>query len=144
MMLNKPHPDDGTVDGWPWWSQLRTIGSWWNVKHLSNIKFIHYNSLQKDLSANMREIAEFLEIEIDEENFNYLVENCTYYKMRNKQNPLGVTANKFLKDTKQFFYKGQNKRWENVLSDKDIESYRNVARIYMDDEAIEWMETGLK
>eukprot|EP01084_Bolivina_argentea_P028175 52376_1 len=142
MMLNEPQPDDGTIDGFPWWSQLWVAGSWWNVRNLQNVKLIHYNNLKEDLPENMRAIAEFLELEIDENNFDNLVKNCSIEIMRNKKEPLGAMGEQFLTDAKKFFHKGENKRWENILTDEDIEKYRNLAKVYLDDDGIHWLETG--
>ena len=90
----------------------------------------------------MRNIAEFLDIEINENIFDDLVDNCTFNKMKYRENPMGERANEFFKDPKEFFYKGETKRWKDVLNEKDNEEYRNIARIYMNDDDIHWMETG--
>lgn len=134
--------DHGNPDGWPLWSQLWVIGSWWRIRDLPNVKLVHYNNLKQDLKGNMREIAAFLDIDIVENVFDDLVQNCTFSNMKNKQDPLGAYGDMFNRDPAAFFYKGETKRWQNVLTDKDTEDYRNVARRYMDDEAIYWLENG--
>ena len=129
----------------PWFSQLWTIGSWWNVRHLPNIMLIHYNELKSDLPKKMKEIAEFLEIEYDESKFDMMVNNCSIEAMRNKKNPMGARMEEnsgIFKDTKKFFNKGINGRWKDVLTDKDTENYRHLARRYLDEDGIYWMETG--
>eukprot|EP00483_Globobulimina_turgida_P006800 UN06812 len=142
MMLTQPQPDDGTVDGFPFWSQLLIVGSWWNVRNLANIKMIHYNNLKEDLAASMREIAQFLELEIDENNFQTLIANCSIEAMRNKENPLGPGMNGLFTPPKKFFNKGVNNRWTGVLTEDDIQNYRDLARVYLDDDGIHWLETG--
>ena len=118
------------------------IGSWWKVKDLPNVKMVHYNNLKEDLPGNMKDIARFLEIEYDESKFDELVENCSIEKMRGKKEPLGPVANALFKDSKQFFNKGVNGRWSDVLSEEDTENYRYLARRYLDEDGIYWLETG--
>jgi len=141
MMLSEGD-DHGNPDGWPMWSQLWVTGSWWNIRNEPNVKFIHYNDLKRDLAGSMREIAAFLDIEIDEERFDELVDNCTFQSMKNKKEPMGAFANTVFQDPSKFFNKGENKRWQNVLTERDTEEYRELASRYLDDDGIHWLETG--
>ena len=136
--------DDGNPDGFPMWSQLWVIGSWWRIKDLPNVKIIHYANLKEDLSGCMKDIAEFLEIEIDESTFNQAVELCTFASMKaRKVAPIPPQmAHVFCKDRGDFFNKGTVGRWQNVLNEEDAEKMRYVARRYLNDDGIYWMETG--
>ena len=120
------------------------MGSWWNVRNLDNVKLIHYNQLKADLPGMMKGIAKFLEIDYDESKFDLMVSNCSIETMRNKDNPLGEQAEqmKIFKDSKKFFNKGVNGRWTDVLTDTDTANYRHLARRYLDEDGIYWMETG--
>ncbi len=60
---------------WPFWEQVR---SWWSVRDLPNVLFIHFNDLKADLAGSIRRVAEFLEIAIDEENFRRIIEHCGF------------------------------------------------------------------
>eukprot|EP01083_Nonionella_stella_P156007 504677_1 len=142
VSLTTATPDDGNPDGAPLWSQLWTAGSWWNVRNEPNIKVLHYTDLQNDLAGNIRDIARFLEIEIDEHNFENIVNNCSFSAMKNKQNPLGVHMLPYFTDTKRFFNRGGQNLWTDVLTDQDTENYRHVARRYLCEDGIHWMETG--
>jgi len=114
------------------------------VRNLPNIKLIHYNELKEDLRGKMRDIAEFLEIEYDENKLDLMMNNCSIETMRNKKDPLGAQVERkhLFKDPKKFFNKGINGRWCNVLTDQDTENYRHLARRYLDEDGIYWMETG--
>mmetsp|Transcript_54206 Transcript_54206/g.89730 ORF Transcript_54206/g.89730 Transcript_54206/m.89730 type:complete len:362 (-) Transcript_54206:488-1573(-) len=141
MMLTEPD-DDGNPDGGPWWSQLWVIGSWWKIRDLPNVKLVHYANLKEDLAGSVRSIAEFCEIPIDEERFDYIVSLCTFESMKARSvSPIPKDA-PFFKDRSKFMNKGQTGRWQTVLSDEDTEKYRTVARRYLDDEGIRWLETG--
>ena len=66
--------DAGNPDGGDFThSQLWVIGSYWNIRNLDNVKLIHFNNLKDDLPGTIRDIAKFLEIEINENNFNKIV-----------------------------------------------------------------------
>ena len=125
------------------WSPLWVTGSWWNVRDRDNVLMLHYNNLQHDLPGNMRKIAAFLDIAVDEGRFDELVQNCSFHAMKQRENPLGPMGRALMTEPKYFFYKGTNGRWRGTLSDRDIEEYRALAARYLDDEGIYWMETGL-
>ncbi len=48
------------TEGYPFWSNLHHVQSWWNYRHLPNILFVHYADLLADFEAKARRVAEFL------------------------------------------------------------------------------------
>ena len=92
--------------------------------------------------GNMKDIAEFLEIEYDESKLDEMVRNCSIANMRNKSDPLGSVASGIFRDPQKFFHKGVNGRWSDILSKEDAENYRHLARRYLDEDGIHWLETG--
>ncbi len=52
--------------------------SWWEVRRLPNVLMVHYADLKADLPSQMRRIAEFLEISVDEAQWDTIVEHCTF------------------------------------------------------------------
>jgi aryl sulfotransferase len=72
----------GETDGYPFWSLFDHVRTWWEVRHLPNILFVHYNDLLSDLAGGVREIARFLDIAIDEENFPAMIESLTFEGMK--------------------------------------------------------------
>ena len=53
-------------DGYPWWPYWEHILSWWKIKDLPNVMLLHFSNLKKDMPGEIRRIASFLEIVIDE------------------------------------------------------------------------------
>lgn len=53
-------------DGSPYWSFWENVGTWWALRDQPNVKLIHFANLKADLEGQMREIAEFLEIDLPE------------------------------------------------------------------------------
>ena len=58
---------DWEPDGWPYWSHHHHLATWWAARDLPNVMFVHYGDLLTDTDAEMRRIAAFLDIEVDEE-----------------------------------------------------------------------------
>ena len=71
-------------DGYPFWSFWENLKSWWDIRNLPNLMLVHFNDLKKDLAGNMRKIASFLEIEVDESLFPSMVEHSTFTYMKTK------------------------------------------------------------
>ena len=69
-------------DGFPWWPFWDNVRTWWEIRHLPNVMFLHFNDLKKDMPAQMRKIAKFLEIPINEEKWDIIVEHCTFEYMK--------------------------------------------------------------
>ncbi len=63
----------------PFWDNVR---GWWNVRHLPNVKFVHFNDLKADLAGEMRGIAKFLDISLAPQDFERAVSNCTFDYMK--------------------------------------------------------------
>ena len=53
-------------DGYPFWSFWENVRTWWAIRHLPNILLLHFANLKRDMPGQMRQIAAFLDIAIDE------------------------------------------------------------------------------
>jgi len=135
----------GNPDGGHWWSPLWVAGSWLklrnNIKY-NNILFIHYNNLKNDLSGEIKNIAEFLEIEYDKHMFDTIVNNCTFETMKNDPTSAPLGGAIFDGGSQSFINQGKTGRWKDTLTDQCIDDYKIMASRYMDDNQIKWMETG--
>ena len=60
--------------GWPFWSHLDNVQSWWDYRHLPNIEFFHYNDMLADLEGEMRRMAAYLEIDVPQKHWPRIVE----------------------------------------------------------------------
>jgi aryl sulfotransferase len=70
------------TDGYPFWSLFDNVRTWWEFRHLPNIHFVHFQDMLDDLSGSVREIAAFLDIPLDEENFPALVQSLQFSSMK--------------------------------------------------------------
>ncbi len=74
---------------WPFWENVR---SWWEIRHLPNLMLLHFNDLKADLPGQIRRIAAFLEIPIDESRWPAILEHCSFDNMKvhaTRSAPLG-------------------------------------------------------
>ena len=130
-------------DGFPYWSHFYHLNSWWEFKHLPNILFVHYSDLLEDLDGEMRRISKWLDIDVDESLWPSLVESATFASMKSQSDQTApAVTHGIWKDPANFFHKGKNGRWRDVLTDEDLQLYEDLkARTLMPD-AVDWLEQG--
>ncbi len=130
-------------DGFPYWSLWDNVRTWWEIRELPNVLFVHFDVLKKDMPGEMRRIAAFLEIPIDESKWTAIVEHCTFDWMREhgeKIVPMGGVMWKG--GTKSFINKGTNGRWKETLSAAESAEYEAKALAELGPECALWLATG--
>jgi aryl sulfotransferase len=130
-------------DGFPYWSFWDNVRSWWGIRNLPNILFVHFDVLKRNMPEEMRRIAKFLEIPIDETKWDAIVEHCTFDWMREhgeKIVPLGGAVWKG--GVKTFLNKGTNGRWRETLTDAESAEYEARALAELGPECAHWLATG--
>jgi aryl sulfotransferase len=130
-------------DGFPFWPFWENVRSWWKTRDLPNVKLIHFSDLKKDLPTEIRHIAAFLEIDINDQDWPKILEYCSFEWMKNnatKSVPLGGA---FWDDgAKVFINKGVNGRWADTLSDADSKKYEKQAELELGKECADWLKSG--
>lgn len=130
-------------DGFPFWSHFSHAQSWWDYRHLGNLLHVHFADLLADLDGEMRRIASFLDIPVDECIWPGLVNAVRFEAMRANAAKMAPGATKAAwKDTANFFHKGTNRRWEGVLSPEQISRYERIAAERLDPALGRWLERG--
>lgn len=130
-------------DGYPVWSFWQHVQSWWDVRTLDNVLLVHFNHLKRDLEGEMRRIAAFLEIELENELWPRAVEHCSFdYMKRNAGKLSSMLDVVFVGGGQSFIHKGTNGRWRELLSPADIEKYESIARDRLSADCAHWLETG--
>ena len=125
---------------WPFWENIRT---WWAIRKLPNLRLIHFNDLKRDLPGEIRRIAAFFEIPVDEGCFSKVVEHCSFDWMKKnarKSVPLGGAF--WDAGAEVFINKGVNGRWADVLSAEDSAEYESRALTELGPECARWLATG--
>jgi aryl sulfotransferase len=130
-------------DGAPYWSFWENIATWWALKDLPNVRLVHFANLKADMEGEMRAIAGFLDIHIDEAKWPQIVEHCTFDYMKANPERSAPGAGVFWNgggDT--FINKGTNGRWKDVLSPAESAAYEAEAVKRLGPECARWLMTG--
>src|SRR5581483_6382504 len=61
-------------EGYPFWGNLHHIEAWWKYRNLENILFVHFNDLLANLKAEIRRIADFLDLRVSEQAVEKIVQ----------------------------------------------------------------------
>jgi len=120
------------------------VSSYWARRGQPNLLFVHFNDLKTDLEGEIRRIAGFLDIELDESQWPAVVERCTFEGMRSAGDKVGPLDQAFEGGIEGFIYKGTNGRWRDVLDDEDIAAYRKKIAETLPEDAARWVEFGSK
>ena len=104
--------------------------------------FVHYGDLKADPEAEMRRIAAFCGFDIDDDAWPALVATVGLDAMRTEargiDDPMSMA---WAGGADQFFFRGTNGRWRDVLSDDDLALY-DTAAATLDPELRIWLEHG--
>ncbi len=130
-------------DGYPWWPFWGNIRSWWAIRDLPNVMFVHFAALTRQMEAEMRRLAAYLDIAVDDSRWSSIVQYCSFNWM--KQNairsvPLGGAF--WDGGAEVFINKGVNGRWKNTLTATQIAAYETRAVEELGAECAHWLATG--
>ena len=130
-------------EGYPFWSNLGHVQSWWNFRSLSNILFVHFNDLLTDLAGGIKRIANFLDIVTSDDMVRSIAHATTFSTMQKNSGQIAVFADRYFEGgSKAFINKGTNGRWKHVLSPADLSLYQAAATHILSPECAAWLENG--
>lgn len=115
------------------------IASFWPLRQRDNVLFVHYNDLKADLAGEMRRVAAFLGIEVDDDAWGDVVERCTFASMRARGDEIGPFELMFDGGIEGFLHKGTNGRWRDVLTAAELAAYDRRAEETLPTDAREWL-----
>ena len=119
------------------------VQGWYDIRHLPNVLLLHFNDLKADLPGQMRRIARFLDIAIDESALPMMLEHCSFdYMRRMASEHSSILDVAFQNGAATFFNKGTNGRWKDVLTAADLEKYDRLVHENLTPDCARWMATG--
>ena len=130
-------------DGYPFWPFWESVRSWWAIRDLPNLRFLHYNHLKRDMSGEMKALAEFLEIPVRSQDWPRILEYCSFDWMKanaTKSVPLGGAF--WDAGAQVFINKGVNGRWKDTLTAADNAAYEARAKKELGEDCAHWLATG--
>ena len=125
---------------WPFWDNLR---SWWAIRDLPNVLVVHFNDLKRDMEGEMRRIARFLGIAIDEARWADIVAYCSFDWMKRNATIAVPLGGAFWDGGAQVFInKGVNGRWSDTLTATDNAEYAARAISELGEDCARWLAGG--
>ena len=113
---------------------------WWAYRDLENILLVHFNDLLADLPAEVARIADFLSIDVFEDDVREVADATTFGNMK-------ANADQLLPGTKRadlFLNKGTNGRWRELLNEADLRLYQEARQRAIsngvEEDCLEWLE----
>ncbi len=130
-------------DGFPFWPFWDNIRSWWEIRSLPNVLLVHFAHLKADMPGEIRRIAAFLGIAIDEKRWDAVLEHCGFDYMKAHAAtsvPLGGAF--WDGGAETFVHKGTNGRWRDLLSVEEVAAYEQKALAELGPDCARWLQTG--
>lgn len=130
-------------DGHPFWPFWENIRSWWEIRNLPNVMLVHFAGLKADMPGEIRNIAAFLDIPIDESKRDAILKHCSFDYMKehaDKSVPIGGSF--WDGGAQTFINKGTNGCWRDELSADDISVYEARAKAELGEDCARWLATG--
>lgn len=133
----------GQSDGLTSPSFFDFVTGYWAERRRANLLLVHYADLTADLDGEMRRIAGFLDIQIDDAIWPSLVEAAGFEKMRSAGEQLMPHINAMLDGgANRFFNKGGSGRWRGALTDADLALYDAKVRAKFPPNLAAWVQGG--
>lgn len=133
----------GETEGIPNPSFFELEVGYWAERRRPNVLLVHYADLKADLDGEMRRIAAFLDIAVDEAVWPSLVASAGFETMRERGGELmPQMKTMFSEGAARFFNKGVNGRWRDVLTDEDLALYDAKVREKFSPGLAAWIEGG--
>ena len=130
-------------DGYPLWSFWENVRTWWAIRNLPNVHFVHFANLKANMPEEIRRIANFIETPIDETMWESILLHCSFDYMKANASmsvPLGGAF--WNGGAETFIHKGLNDRWRDVLSPSDVSKYVQTAEVELGKNCAYWLESG--
>jgi aryl sulfotransferase len=130
-------------DGYPFWSLWENIRTWWAIRQLPNVLWRHFAHLRRDMPGQMRQIAAFLDIAIDETRWDTILEYCSFTWMKQhatKSVPLGGAF--WDAGAQVFMHQGVNWRWRETFTAEEVGAYDARAVRELGPACARWLATG--
>ncbi len=130
-------------DGYPFWSLWENARSWWAVRDLPNVHLLHFSALKADMAGEVRRLAAFLDIPIDESRWEAIMTHCSFDYMKGNASRSVPMAGAFWDGGAQtFIHKGINGRWRDTLTPEEVERYEARALAQLGAPCAHWLATG--
>jgi len=104
---------------------------------------VHFADLKRDMPGEMRRMAAFLGIPIDETRWDRIVDYCQFEWMKanaKMSGPLGGVM--WDGGAESFIHKGVNGRWTDTLTAEESDAYESRAVAELGEDCTGWLRSG--
>jgi aryl sulfotransferase len=130
-------------DGHPFWPFWENVRSWWAIRRLPNVALFHFEELKRGLPGQLRRMATFLGVAVDEGRWPSIVEHCSFdWMKRNADRVAPLGGSLWDGGGASFIHRGTNGRWRDVLSAAESAAYEARAVEELGAECARWLATG--
>jgi len=130
---------DGPAQSPAFWPYIQ---EWWNIRSLPNILLLHYADIIADLPGQIRRIAAFLDIPLNEKRLPAMAAHCSLAHMRKVAANSPLLTRHFQGGAETFINKGTNGRWRDVLSQDEIDKCDRIAARELTPDCAAWLRQG--
>jgi aryl sulfotransferase len=117
--------------------------TYWRERKRPNLLLVHYDDLNRDLAAEMRRIAAFLEIETPEPLMPALVDAAGFTFMKNHGDALFPKLKEtFDRGADRFINRGRSGVWRDCMEPDDVARYEAIVRRRATPALAAWLERG--
>ena len=107
------------------------------------MKLVHFANLKRDMPGEIRRIAAFLDIPINEARWEAILEHCSFAWMKKNATEERSAWRRFWDaEAEVLINKGANGRWQDTLSAEEVGGIRKRAEAELGAECAHWLATG--
>ena len=105
-------------------AHLGLFDTFWDRRDQDNIALFHYSDLLIDLPGQLRHLSDVLGIAVTDERLDQFADAATFDRMRLRADDLVPdVGNRIWRSNRDFFHRGHNRQWEELLDDDGLRSY---------------------
>lgn len=116
----------------------------WRRRGEANVVLVHYNDLSENLEGEMRRLAGLLGIEVPDATWPELVEAARFETMKVRADQLAPDPSEILKSRQAFFRSGRMGVGRTLLSDAELDSYRERTAQMASSDLLAWLHRDLR
>jgi aryl sulfotransferase len=133
----------GTWDRQSVESMAHFFKTYWEYRDLPNVHLFHYSDMKRDLKGAISKMAKALNVELSDALLTDMAIAADFDSMKRKADQFAPESGSGMWKTEtNFFAKGSNAQWKEVLSDDEVAGFdRRLGELLSPDEA-HWLVNG--